>query len=246
MVLNAEGKIVMFNRIAEKLTGYSRDQVYNEKYLDKKFFFPENSDSVFNDNIFDPSQGCKAEFLFDEVILKNTQGKSIPVSFIASPIGKGVTKEIGCVIVFRDITKEREIDKLKDEFVSIASHELRTPMTVINGYTTVLLGEQMGKLNPNQKDYTERIKKNIVQLMNLVNDMLNVSRLEAKRTDVELSDIDAVPFGKSIIDDFQDFYDKKNLELSFESQDFQFHSDPNKIKEVLINLLGNAYKFTPT
>jgi len=104
---------------------------------------------------------------------------------------------MGCVIVFRDTSKEKELERMKDEFVSIASHELRTPMTVINGYAGLVLSEKTGTLKPEQKEYMQKIKGNTTQLINLVNDMLSLSRAESGKMEIHREYYD---LGKQIHD----------------------------------------------
>lgn len=85
---------------------------------------------------------------------------------------------IGCVVVFRDATKEREINRMKSEFVSVASHQLRTPLTSIKWFAELLLDESNVNLTNEQKEYAKEIYEGNERLIDLVNDLLNVSRIE--------------------------------------------------------------------
>jgi len=102
----------------------------------------------------------------------------IPVADTASPIKSEKGDVIGCVVVFRDITKEREIDRAKTEFVSLASHQLRTPLSTINWYTEMLLSGDVGNVTKDQREYLEEVYTGSKRMSELVNALLNVSRIE--------------------------------------------------------------------
>ena len=141
----------------------------------------------------------------------------------------------------------KQLDKLKDEFVSLASHELRTPMTAIKSYLWMALAGKGGELSEKQKYYLERAYKSTDRLIKLVNDMLNVSRIESGRIillfkqtklDTVITDViaEVLPraqeLGVNVI-----FTPTPNIP--------DVSADTDKIKEVLINLIGNSLKFTP-
>lgn len=157
----------------------------------------------------------------------------------------------------------RELDKLKDEFVSLASHELRTPMTAIKSYLWMALAGKGGPLVEKQKFYLQRAYNSTTRLINLVNDMLNVSRIESGRITLKKQSIDLVGLIEDIIAEVKPRADELGIRIKFDSgaKNFtplevpetpppdssrpQVFVDPDKIKEVLINLVGNSLKFTP-
>ncbi|MBI2430897.1 MAG: hypothetical protein HYV39_02700 [Candidatus Levybacteria bacterium] len=140
-----------------------------------------------------------------------------------------------------------QIDTLKDEFVSLASHELRTPMTAIKSYIWMALSGRGGTLSDKLRYYLDRAYKSTDRLIKLVNDMLNVSRIESGRVSVSLK---ATNINEVIIDTLTEMLPKaqeQNVELLFTPfPNLPYaDADADKIKEVLINLIGNALKFTP-
>lgn len=142
----------------------------------------------------------------------------------------------------------KELDKLKDEFVSLASHELRTPMTVIKSYIWLLLDRKSGQINDKQKMYLERTFGSVERLINLVNDMLNVSRIESGRMLIEKVDVDIENLVTTTLDELRAKADELQLHLSVVNKKDQLahvFADPDKIKQVLLNLIGNSLKFTP-
>lgn len=143
--------------------------------------------------------------------------------------------------------KLQDVDKLKDEFVSLASHELRTPMSIIKSYTWVLLQAKIGDLNEKQKTYMTRIASTTDRLINLVNDMLNVSRIESGRLTIELSKVDIGKLVSDVVAEMQTRAQEFGVSLVFQPAVSlpQVKADLERIKQVVINLIGNSFKFTP-
>jgi signal transduction histidine kinase len=143
--------------------------------------------------------------------------------------------------------KLKTLDKLKDEFVYLASHELRTPMTAIKSYLWMTLQGDAGPLNDTQKLYLERSYSSVERLIKLVNDMLNISRIESGRVTVALQKSDIVGLVKEVIEDVGPRASEAGVSVSLVPPPPlpAVLADADKIKEVLFNLIGNALKFTP-
>lgn len=143
--------------------------------------------------------------------------------------------------------KLTELDKLKDEFVSLASHELRTPLTSIRSYLWMALSGKGGEVSEKQKYYLDRAFYAADRLIRLVNDMLNISRIESGRMGVQLVRTDVATMFSEILPEIQPKIDEQGITLrSNIPKDLpDVIADTDKIKEVFINLIGNAVKFTP-
>jgi signal transduction histidine kinase len=143
--------------------------------------------------------------------------------------------------------KLKELDKLKDEFVSVASHELRTPMTAIKSYLWMALAGRGGELTDKQKYYLDRAFVSADRLIRLVNNMLNVSRIESGRIELELEKLDIGKLARDVVDEVTPRATELGIKVSCHPpKDLpEVLADPDKIKEVLINLVGNSLKFTP-
>jgi len=143
--------------------------------------------------------------------------------------------------------KLKELDKLKDEFVSVASHELRTPMTAIKSYLWMVLAGRGGELTEKQKYYVDRAYISADRLIRLVNNMLNVSRIESGRIEIELEKLDISRLARDVVDEVTPRANELGIRMTcHEQKDLpEVLADPDKIKEVLINLIGNSLKFTP-
>lgn len=141
----------------------------------------------------------------------------------------------------------KELDKLKDEFVSLASHELRTPMTIIKSYVWMLLEKKAGEINDKQKEYLEKTYHSTNRLIDLVNDMLNISRIESGRMTVEAKEVDIIQLISETMNEVKARAQELGINLTLKNETDQIIAvcDPGKIKQVLVNLIGNSLKFTP-
>ncbi|MEO6508586.1 MAG: HAMP domain-containing sensor histidine kinase [Patescibacteria group bacterium] len=142
--------------------------------------------------------------------------------------------------------KLKELDHLKDEFVSVASHELRTPMTAVKSYLWMALNGKGGELNEKQKYYLDRAYMSTDRLIKLVNDMLNVSRIEAGRVSLSVDKVDLNTLSEEVIAEVKPRADELGLTIKLvKVSDLPpVIADSDKIKEVLINFIGNSLKFT--
>ena len=156
---------------------------------------------------------------------------------------------LGTVSIFRDITHEVEVDRLKSEFVATVSHELRTPMTSIRGYTDVLLMGAAGALNENQEHFLKIIKNNTERLNILVNDLLDVSRIESGRVTLSPQALDLREVAEDVIEDVlrRSQEENKPMALSLDAPRKlpPVYGDMERVRQALSNLVFNSYHYTP-
>ncbi len=138
----------------------------------------------------------------------------------------------------------RKIDEEKDEFVSVTSHEMRTPMTIISGYANLLERQQLGSLNDQQLDIISKIGTSAKSLINLTNDMLDLAKMEANKSILQMTEAPLQELIKAVIEKDQILYDDKSISLSYEGVDVQIKTDTSKFEHIMTNLLANANKFT--
>lgn len=145
----------------------------------------------------------------------------------------------------------KQLDELKDEFVSVASHELRTPMTAIKSYLWLALAGKGGELTEKMRFYLDRSYTSTNRLIKLVNDMLNVSRIESGRMSFEIQKVDMPSLVEEMISEVKPRADELGIKIVSPSQEDikkmklpPVLADPDKIKEIMINLIGNSLKFT--
>ncbi|MDE2025860.1 MAG: GAF domain-containing protein [Patescibacteria group bacterium] len=144
----------------------------------------------------------------------------------------------------------KQLDKMKDEFVSLASHELKTPMASIKSYLWFILfgGEKIGTLNEKQKMYADRAYNAVERLIKLVTDMLNMSRLEGGRIKLTVSSVDLMQLVKDVVTEIAGNAQTRGVTVEiipFEGDLPEVAADADRVKEVVINLIGNSIKFTP-
>jgi PAS domain S-box-containing protein len=156
---------------------------------------------------------------------------------------------LGTVSIFRDITHEVEVDRLKSEFVATVSHELRTPMTAIKGYVEMLLMGAAGAVNENQSHFLDIVKNNIDRLNTLVGDLLDISRIEAGRVSLSPQALDLRPAVEGVIADLQrtSEKDKKPMTFSLKAPKTlpRVLGDAERVRQILTSVLDNAYHYTP-
>jgi len=181
--------------------------------------------------------------LEDAVLL--TKGKKHRVSIRTSVVElPGEVKE--CLITVSDITQIKELEQTKDEFLSVASHELRTPMTIIKSYLWMISTERHGKLEPKQKEYIKKAILSTERMIELINDILNVSRIEQNAVNVVINRVDLVDSVTELVSDLKVKADEKGLKLHITNESDKMHAyvDTTKLREILVNLVGNSLKFT--
>jgi len=156
---------------------------------------------------------------------------------------------LGTVSIFRDITREVEVDRLKSEFVATVSHELRTPMTAIKGYVDILTMGAAGPLNENQVHFLDVVRNNIERLNILVSDLLDISRIESGRVILEQQRINLYEIAEEVIADVlrRSQTENKPMALSLDAQKNlpPVIGDGGRVRQILSNLVNNAFNYTP-
>jgi PAS domain S-box-containing protein len=154
---------------------------------------------------------------------------------------------LGRLFVFRDVTHEREVDRMKTEFVSLVSHELRTPLTSIKGYTELVLDGDAGEINEEAQEYLGIVFNNAERLVALVNDLLDLSRIESGRIQIKSEPVDLNDIVQIVVVSLQQKIKEKgqSLAVDIDPQATQVVGDRDKLVQALTNYVSNAYKYTP-
>ena len=245
MACDKDGRVMLFNGVACALTGFSIQEVIGQHYDRFLKFIKESDGKPGNDFISDAIKIGQQTKMANHTLLITKDGQKIPVADSAAPVKDGKGEIIGCVVVFRDVTHEREIDRAKTEFVSLASHQLRTPLTGIEW--TIELFSKKEKLTEDGKKYLDDIHFSAKRLSNLVKLLLNVSRIESGRVGVTPKLLDLVELINGYAREYQMLCDKKQLVLVFEKHPKKLAatSDKDLLGYIVQNLLGNAIEYTP-
>ncbi len=240
------GKILVFNRVAEKLTGISAPLAIGRRYDKVITFVNEVDEKPVGDFVSDILKRNKAIKKLSHTLLITKRGEKIPVANSIAPVKRPSGEVVGCVVSFRDINMEREIDRAKTEFVSIASHQLRTPLTAVSWYCEMLLTDKSGELNSKQKIYATEAYKANRRMSSLLDALLNVSRLDMGTFMVEPKLTDIKKVVKNSIKDLNPLISKKKIKLieMYDEKIDKVKIDPALLSIVIQNLLSNSVKYT--
>jgi PAS domain S-box-containing protein len=153
----------------------------------------------------------------------------------------------GAVTTIRDVTSEREATQMKNEFVSTVSHELRTPLTSIKGYIDLILDDEAGEINEIQREFLSIVKENSDRLVELINDMLDISRIESGRIVLKVQPLDIVERLEGAANTFRAVLDQQGRAIHISVPDDlpRAAGDPDRVGQVLINFISNAIKYSP-
>jgi len=154
---------------------------------------------------------------------------------------------LGRLYVFRDVTRERQVDRMKSEFVSLVSHELRTPLTSVMGYMDLVLDGDAGPLNEEQLEYLNIARRNTSRLASLVGDLLDVSRLESGSLQLKFTAVDLREMVQEVVQLLERSIRDKGQSVVMEmAPDLPpVNGDSDRLIQVITNLLSNAHKYTP-
>jgi len=247
IAVDTDGKIVLFNHVAVKLTGVSREKAIDKPYSVSVSFVKESDGKPSNDFIHEAISQDKPTKMVNHTLVVRKDNYTTPVATSAAPVKNAAGEIIGCVVVFRDVTQEREIDKAKTEFVSLASHQLRTPITTLRWLSELLASGANGSLNKKQQEYADEIHNASKRMIALVNAILNASRLELGTFVVEPQLVEIKKIAKSYIHELMPQIKKKKIifKEKYGADIPAIVTDQKLIGIILNNLLTNAIKYTP-
>lgn len=243
-----DGLVVLYDNIIkyvnpalEKMVGYSKDEVIGHAMID---FVDPKFKKLIIDYAQKRSVGEKVPNRYEFAVVSK-KGISIPVEANISIVGyNGGTATMA---ILRDITKSKEIDRIKTEFMSLASHQLRTPLTGIKWVGQLLLNGRAGKLNQEQLEFLNQIIQSNEKMISLVNDLLDVSHIESgEKFSIEKKSSDLIVVIKNVITSYKSQLEAKKISIKFDLKEkkFVFFFDPNKVEQILNNLLSNAIKYS--
>jgi PAS domain S-box-containing protein len=239
-ILDRAGRIVSFNRKAEELTGYTFEEVRGQPYTLLVSSGPERKKArrAFLKNM--RGQPDKTELT---IIRKD--GREVILELSTRPIWQG-GQIVGIQGIARDITERKELERLKSDFISTVSHELRTPLTSIKGYVDLVLAGDVGPLTPEQKEFLTIVSQNTTRLTELINDLLEIERLESGRIEFEFAELDLAEVLENVARSLHVNAEQKGLEFLTEiPSGLKVRGDRERLAQVFLNLLSNAIKYTP-
>ena len=241
------GKITRVNPAAQQMLGYSESELINT-WLPKKIIALSFEDQHVN--LIDrpiTKTFLTGKPISSKMYYRRKDGEKIPVAVSASPIiVEG--KPIGAIEVFRDITLEQEVDRMKSEFISLASHQLRTPLSAIKTYTHMLAEGYMGTLNSSQKKSLNTIITASNRMNELISTLLNITRMESGTIAVTSKMVHIDELIQEILPELLIMAEAKHITITLDipvSLRNRIKTDPLIVKEIITNLVSNAIKYTP-
>ncbi len=247
VVTDDEHRVVLFNAAAERILGIEGQAILGHPVFDFIGLYGSEGQrwaSSIRSWKQAPPEPAALSDVSERLLLEDDRVLSIH----PAPVVLG-QEFLGTVSIFRDITREVEVDRLKSEFVATVSHELRTPMTSIKGFVDLVLMGAAGALNAEQRRFLNIVKNNTERLEILVNDLLDISRIEAGKVTLSFQPIDV----HELLHEAQLFVERqrrehdKHIELVIEPPPDlpRLWGDPERVRQILTNLVENAFNYTP-
>ena len=240
---DGDGRIVMLNTEIENLFGYKREELIGQ-YVD--ILVPERLQAhhVVNRARFMATPECRHMGAGRTLFGRRKDGTEFPVEVGLNPIHTGQEQMVLSAII--DITQRRRTERLKDEFVATVSHELRTPLTSIAGSLGLLTGQWATKLPDSAARLLTIAHANSQRLVRLVNDILDIEKIEAGHIVFDMRRIALRKLVESTIEDTRGFAASYGVQLRLDEapDDFEVNADSDRLAQVLTNLLSNAIKFS--
>ena len=238
VLIDSQGKVILTNNLLGQILGKTPKEGFSLEVLQ---------------NVFGKSFDIKGNF--KKIMAKEEKSvfvgalswgsKFLEIFMVPVVTGGG---NVGVIVLLGDVTEAKVLERSKDEFFSIASHELRTPLTAIRGNTSLIKDYFVKKVkDPEFINIIEDIHSSSIRLIGIVNDFLNVSRLEQGRMEYKKGKVDIVAAVKSVFEELGPSAEQKKLKLAFEepkTRPPEVAADGEKVKEILVNLIGNAINYT--
>jgi len=245
IVINKHGRVDRINAAASRMLGVSEQEITGKEFTKAWHAVDMNFHEVPEEKRPITLALQKGKTVDTRLYYVRKNGEQFPVEMSVAPVILN-GKVIAAIEVFRDITHELELDKAKSEFVSLASHQLRTPLSAINWYAEMLLNGDAGKITEDQREYLREIFEGNQRMIELVNSLLDVSRLELGRMANEPAPTSLVGLVEDIEKELKTSIIAKKLDFEKELQARlpEIMADPKQLRMVVQNLLSNAVKYT--
>ncbi len=245
IVTDETGRISKINKAARKLLGFNERELLGEWYPGA--IVAEDEDGQPIPNIERPMTKVflSGETVNAKVYFRRKDNTRIAVQLNVSPLLlDGVP--IGAIEVFRDITKDLELEKAKDEFISLASHQLRTPATGVKQYLGMILEGYAGKITQQQITMLKRAYDSNERQINIVNDLLRVARVDAGKVRIRKESIDIIQLTKDIVDEQSHKFKALNqhIVIRYKEKALYVPIDTQRMRMVIDNVIDNASKYT--
>ncbi|MBI5847715.1 MAG: PAS domain S-box protein [Nitrospirae bacterium] len=242
ITVDMEGRIISVNQAFERMTGISPERAISLPVCEVFRFSDENISFrlLLGESVEDAKQGIST---MRSSTVTTRYGNTVPVTITSSPILDRNGAVTGIVNLVRDVSRERELDRMKTELIRSVSHEFRTPLTAIVGLTEMLLHGDVEADKVNK--YLSTVRDEGVRLSKMVTELLSIARIESGKETLKFSSINLPELMHGIADTFSPMLLSKNAVLTFDIGDIRtVVADEEKMKQLLINFIDNALTFS--
>jgi len=236
--VDAHGYTTFVNPAAAAMLGYGADDLPGRPYEATLLSSSADGDPVRAALLSGLPQTVR------DATFRRADGARFPVEFTCTPIVEE-ERMAGAVITFRDVTERREVDRMKDEFVSVVSHELRTPLTAIRGSLGLLAAGKAGEVPERGQRMLDIAVQNTDRLIRLINDILDLERIESGKVAMEQHPVNAAELAHNAAEVMLPMAERAGVGLYVEAEAVHLLADADRILQVLTNLISNAVKFSP-
>lgn len=242
--LDTHGRIVWFNPAAERITGWRKEDVIG-RTADEILRFRSGREPVAMATYL-PVLGMGGEpKFFRDLVLTTSRGER-HITLTAAPLAAGAAEEIGGIATFYDMTKQFELDAMRQDFSFLVAHELKTPIAAMKGYL-YLLERSLTGINDKQRTYFDRVRAAARQLSGLVDNVLDTARIDQNTFAVSLEPHRLEPIVQATVEDVSFIAAPAQVQIVFRPPHEplpELMLDANRIREVVANLLTNAIKYS--
>jgi PAS domain S-box-containing protein len=248
VILNRDGSVRLQNNAAEYLLGPPPQTDVERQAYWQRFAMRDAAGRSRRVRDLAPVRALTgAEVLGEEMEVHRPDGRTATILVSAAPLRDESGQITGVAAGFQDITRLRELDRMKDDFVSIVSHELRTPLTAIRGSLQLLLADERAVPDADDRQFLQVALKSCERLVRIVSDILDISKIEAGQLRLQLTPLQAADVLQTSIQGVQPIADEARVHLR---TDIASHvpavlADADRLTQALVNLLSNAIKFAP-
>lgn len=247
-VVDKDLNIVLTNKIATDLAGVKMDETIGKPYKDIFTFILEDTGATNEGFLLDALRTGEVQMMGSHTLIVNhTTKESTPVADSASPIRDSEGNISGVVVVFRDVSREREVDKEKTEFVSLASHQLKTPVGAMRWNIEMLLDGYYGDLSEEQKEVLRGMSTMNSRMGELIDGLLNISRIDLGVFHIEPEPVNFAALCDEVLEEMASRILKKQHAITkeYDNNLREIDADPKLLRIIFQNYISNAIKYTP-
>lgn len=245
LILDQDKRIEEFSVGMEKISGYSKQEAIGHIAQQILKFHSSKSSSILPDLMFTLS-GANKENPFVKNSLVSKDGKIVDIEASFTLIQDPKTNHTKSLAIIRDVSYEKALIDRDKEFIAVTSHQLNTPLSIIRGYSSLMLNGKVGQMSAKQKSYVEEIHQSCQKMVLLTNNLLSISRIEQEKIKLHISDVnlDDLVMGveKSLKEKISSSSSK--FEIDIKKKDIIISADADKLSQAIINVVDNALKYT--